>query len=52
MFATANPAQGRVRTTIHTVKPENIATFLERKRHGLYQDDMGNNLNIRIESCS
>ncbi len=38
-----------VRTAIHTVKPENIATFLGRKLHGLYQGDMGNNFNIRIE---
>ncbi|ODS30536.1 MAG: hypothetical protein SCARUB_04357 [Candidatus Scalindua rubra] len=38
-----------VRTAIHTVKPENIATFLGRKLHNLYQDEMGNNFNIRIE---
>lgn len=38
-----------VRTAIHTVKPENIATFLGRKLHDLYQGDMGNNFNIRIE---
>jgi len=36
-------------TAIHTVKPENIATFLGRKLHGCYQGDMGNNFNIRIE---
>ena len=38
-----------VRTAIHTVKPENIATFLGRKLHFNYQDEMGNNYNIRIE---
>lgn len=37
------------RTAIHTVKPENIATFLGRKLHGNYQDELGNNLNTRIE---
>ena len=30
------------RTAIHTVKPDNIATFLGRKLHGNYQDEMGN----------
>lgn len=37
------------RTAIHTVKPENIATFLGKKLHGNYQDEMGNNFNTRIE---
>ncbi len=37
------------RTAIHTVKPENIATFLGRKHNGNYQDEMGNNFNTRIE---
>ena len=37
------------RTAIHAVKPDNIATFLGRKLHGLYQDEMGNRYNIRIE---
>ena len=37
------------RTAIHTVKPENIATFLGRKLHPNYQDEMGNNFNTRIE---
>lgn len=36
------------RTAIHTVKPDNIATFLGRKLHGNYQDEMGNNFNTRI----
>jgi len=38
-----------VRTAIHSVKPENIATFLGRKLHGCYQDEMGNNFNTRVE---
>jgi len=38
-----------VRTAIHSVKPETIATFLGRKLHGNYQDDMGNNFHTRIE---
>ena len=38
-----------VRTAIHSVKPENIATFLGRKLHGGYQDEMGNNFNTRVE---
>ncbi|MCD6393895.1 MAG: MarR family transcriptional regulator [Planctomycetes bacterium] len=38
-----------VRTAIHSVKPEHIATFLGRKLHGGYQDEMGNNFNTRIE---
>lgn len=37
------------RTAIHTVKPDNIATFLGRKRNGNYQDEMGNRFNTRIE---
>jgi hypothetical protein len=37
------------RTAIHTVKPNNIATFLGRKLTGNYQDEMGNRFNIRIE---
>lgn len=38
-----------VRTAIHSVKPENIATFLGRKLHFNYQGDMGNNFNTRIQ---
>ena len=30
------------RTAIHTVKPDNIVTFLGRKLNGNYQDEMGN----------
>jgi hypothetical protein len=37
------------RTAIHTVKPDNIATFLGRKLHSNYQDEMGNRFNTRIE---
>jgi hypothetical protein len=37
------------RTAIHTVKPDNIATFLGRKLNGNYQDEMGNSFNTRIE---
>jgi hypothetical protein len=37
------------RTAIHTVKPDNIATFLGRKLNGHYQDEMGNDFHIRIE---
>jgi hypothetical protein len=38
-----------VRTAIHSVKPENIATFLGRKLHCGYEDEMGNTFNTRIE---
>jgi len=37
------------RTAIHTVKPENVATFLGRKLTGNYQDEMGNDFHTRIE---
>ena len=37
------------RTAIHTVKPDNIATFLGTKLNGNYQDEMGNRFNTRIE---
>lgn len=38
-----------IRTAIHTVKPDNIATFLGKKLNGNYQDEMGNRYNVRIE---
>ena len=38
-----------IRAAIHTVKPDNIATFLGRKLNGSYQDEMGNRFNTRIE---
>jgi len=31
------------------VKPDDIATFLVKKLHGNYQDEMGNRYNVRIE---
>jgi hypothetical protein len=37
------------RTAIHTVKPENIATFLGKKLTGNFQDEIGNRFNVRIE---
>ena len=38
-----------ISTAIHTVKPDNIATFLSRKVDVRYQGEIGNNYNIRIE---
>ncbi len=38
-----------VATAIHTVKPENISTFLGKKLSSQYQGEIGNNYNIRIE---
>jgi hypothetical protein len=38
-----------IRTAIHTVKPDDIATFLGKKLHGNYQEEMGNRYNVRIE---
>jgi hypothetical protein len=38
-----------VRTAVHSVKPENIATFLGRKLTGHYQDEMGNDFHTRIQ---
>lgn len=38
-----------VRTAIHAVKADNIATFLGRRLHGNYQDEMGNDFNTRIQ---
>ena len=37
------------RTAIHTVKPDNIATFLGRKLNTQYEGEVGNRFNIRIE---
>ena len=37
------------RTAIHTVKPENIATFLGRKLSPLYNGEMGSRFQTRIE---
>ena len=38
-----------VATAIHTVKPENISTFLGQKLSPLYQGEVGNNYNVRVE---
>jgi hypothetical protein len=38
-----------IKTAIHTVKPDNIATFLGRKLVGQYQGELGNRYNIRLE---
>ena len=35
-------------TLIHTVKPENIATFLGRKLHGNFQGEVGSRFNVRM----
>ena len=37
------------RTAIHTVKPDNIATFLGRTLKAQYEGEVGNRFNIRIE---
>ena len=37
------------RTAIHTVKPDNIATFLGKKLNVQYQGEVGNRFNIRIQ---
>lgn len=38
-----------VHTAIHAVKPDHVATFLGRKLHGNYQDEVGNDFHTRIE---
>jgi len=38
-----------IRTAIHAVKPDDIATFLGKKLNGNYQDEIGNRYNVRIE---
>jgi hypothetical protein len=38
-----------VRTAIHAVKPDNIATFLGRKLNGNFEDELGNDFHTRIE---
>lgn len=37
------------RTAIHTVKPDQVATFLGRKLTARYQDELGNRFSTRIE---
>jgi len=41
--------QTLARTAIHTVKPDNIATFLGRKLSTQFEGEAGNRFNIRIE---
>ncbi len=48
-FPVCSIYQNLVETAIHTVKPENIATFLGRKLDGRYKGEMGNNYQIRLE---
>jgi hypothetical protein len=38
-----------VRTAVHTVKPDHIATFLGRKLTNKYQAEMGNRFSTRLE---
>ena len=38
-----------VRTAIHAVKPDHVATFLGRKLTGNYQDEVGNDFHTRVE---
>lgn len=40
-----------LRTAIHTVKAENIATFLGRKLDQKYQGEIGNNYHVRLEGA-
>src|SRR3990172_12905181 len=35
-------------TLVHSVKPENIATFLGQKLHGNYKGEVENNLDVRV----
>jgi hypothetical protein len=37
------------RTAIHTVKPDNIATFLGKKLVPQFEGEMGNRFNVRSE---
>jgi hypothetical protein len=41
--------ENRSRMAIHTVKPDNIATFLGRKLSLQFEGEMGSRFNIRIE---
>ncbi len=38
-----------VRTAIHAVKPDHVATFLGRKLTGNFQDELGNDFHTRLE---
>lgn len=38
-----------IEKAIHSVKPDNIITFLGKKMHGKYEGEAGNNYHVRIE---
>jgi len=38
-----------IEKAIHSVKPENIISFLGKKMHGKYEGEIGNNYHVRIE---
>jgi hypothetical protein len=38
-----------VRTAVHAVKADNVATFLGRKLHGNFKNELGNDFNTRIQ---
>jgi len=38
-----------VRTAVHAVKADNVATFLGRKLCGQYRDELGNDFQTRIQ---
>ena len=40
---------GLVRTAIHAVKPDHVATFLGRKLTGSYAQELGNDFHTRVE---
>ncbi len=40
-----------VRTAIHAVKPDHVATFLGRKLTGNYRDELGNDFPTRVEGA-
>lgn len=41
--------EGLITKAIHSVKPENILTFLGKKMHGKYEGEIGNHYHVRIE---
>jgi len=47
--ALADLYENLVRTAIHAVKAENVATFLGRKLDGRFQGELGNDFQTRIE---
>jgi hypothetical protein len=38
-----------VRTSVHAVKAEHVATFLGRKLHGNFRDELGNDFDTRVQ---